>query len=416
MNSYNKTVLPNGIRIISENIPHVQSFSLGFWFDVGSRDENKKNNGITHFIEHMLFKGTKKRSSRRIAEEIEAYGGYLNAFTSKENTCYYGRGLISSLPRTFDVISDMIQNSAFKSAEIKKETGIVIDELNDINDNPEELIFDKFEEILFAGNSLSMPIIGTEKNIRGFSQKDLFSFIDEKYSFNNMLIAASGNVEHEKLIRLIDKYFVKDLGHVSIKRKLLNIAPAPDHLIKKSVQQVHMILGRATYGYKDKKRITANILSHILGEGSSSRLFQTIREKNGIAYQINSFLNSFYDVSSFGIYLSTNTKQSDKAQSLVLNEFKKIREKLVSDKELKKAKEYIKGNIILSLESTTSRMFRMANSELYYNRLVTIEELTKMIDSVTPKEIIEIANEILEENYLTQIIISPKDLVLKSAA
>jgi predicted Zn-dependent peptidase len=416
LNSYNKTVLPNGIRIISENIPHVQSFSLGFWFDVGSRDENKKNNGITHFIEHMLFKGTKKRSPRRIAEEIESYGGYLNAFTSKENTCYYGRGLISSLPRTFDVISDMIQNSAFKSAEIKKETGIVIDELNDINDNPEELIFDKFEEILFAGNSLSMPIIGTEKNIRGFSQKDLFSFIDQKYSFNNMLIAASGNVEHEKLIRLIDKYFIKDLGRGSIKRKLLNIAPAPDHLIKKSVQQVHMILGRTTYGYKDKKRITANILSHILGEGSSSRLFQTIREKNGIAYQLNSFLNSFYDVSSFGIYLSTNTKQSDRAQSLVLNEFKKIREKLVSDKEIKKAKEYIKGNIILSLESTTSRMFRMANSELYYNRLVTIDEVTKMIDAVTPKEIIDIANEILEENYLTKIIISPKDLVLKSAA
>jgi len=416
LNSYNKTALPSGIRIISENIPHVQSFSLGFWFDVGSRDENKKNNGITHFIEHMLFKGTKKRSSRRIAEEIESYGGYLNAFTSKENTCYYGRGLISSLSRTFDVIADMIQNSAFKSAEIKKETGIVIDELNDINDNPEELIFDKFEELLFAGNSLSMPIIGTEKNIRGFSQKDLFTFVDQKYSFNNMLIAASGNVEHEKLIRLIDKYFIKDLGRGSTKRKLLNIVPAPDHLIKKSVQQVHMILGRATYGYKDKKRITANILSHILGEGSSSRLFQTIREKNGIAYQLNSFLNSFYDVSSFGIYLSTNTKQSDRAQSLVLNEFKKIREKLVSDKELKKAKEYIKGNIILSLESTTSRMFRMANSELYYNRLVTIDELTKMIDSVTPKEIIEIANEILEENYLTKIIISPKDLVLKSAA
>jgi predicted Zn-dependent peptidase len=416
LNSYNKTVLPNGIRIISENIPHVQSFSLGFWFDVGSRDENKSNNGITHFIEHMLFKGTKKRSPRRIAEEIEAYGGYLNAFTSKENTCYYGRGLITSLPRTFDVIADMIQNSSFKSTDIKKESGVIIDELNDINDNPEELIFDKFEEILFAGNSLSMPIIGTEKNIKGFSQKDLFTFIDEKYRFNNMLIAASGNVEHEKLIRLIDKYFVKDLGHGSIKRKMLNITPAPDHFIKKSVQQVHMILGRATYGYKDKKRITANILSHILGEGSSSRLFQTIREKNGIAYQLNSFLNSFYDVSSFGIYLSTNTNQSDKAQSLVLHEFKKIREKLVSDKELKKAKEYIKGNIILSLESTTSRMFRMANSELYYNRFVTIDEITKMIDSVTAKEIIEMANEILEENYLTKIIISPKDLTLKSVA
>lgn len=416
MNSYKKTILPNGIRIITENIPHIQSFSLGFWFNVGSRDEARKNNGITHFIEHMLFKGTKKRSARKIAEDIEAYGGYLNAFTSKENTCYYGRGLGNNLERTFDVISDMIQFPSFKNSEIKKEAGVVIDELLDINDNPEELIFDKFEEILFAGNSLSMPIIGTEKNIRSFSQQDLFSFIDERYGFNNMVIAASGSVEHEKLLRLTDKYFSKDMGKRGLKRKVLNLAPAPDHRIVKSVQQVHMILGKATYGFQDKKRITANILSHILGEGSSSRLFQTIREKNGIAYQVNSFLNSFYDTSSFGVYLSTNEKQADKAQALVINEFKKIREKLVSEKELSRAKEYIKGNMILNLESTTSRMFRMSNSELYYNRFVTIEEVIKMIDSVSVKEIIEIANEILEENYLTKVIISPSDLKLKTAA
>jgi len=416
LNSYKKTILPNGIRIITENIPHIQSFSLGFWFNVGSRDEARKNNGITHFIEHMLFKGTKKRSARKIAEDIEAYGGYLNAFTSKENTCYYGRGLGNNLERTFDVISDMIQFPSFKNSEIKKEAGVVIDELLDINDNPEELIFDKFEEILFAGNSLSMPIIGTEKNIRSFSQQDLFSFIDERYGFNNMVIAASGSVEHEKLLRLTDKYFSKDMGKRGLKRKVLNLAPAPDHRIVKSVQQVHMILGKATYGFQDKKRITANILSHILGEGSSSRLFQTIREKNGIAYQVNSFLNSFYDTSSFGVYLSTNEKQADKAQALVINEFKKIREKLVSEKELSRAKEYIKGNMILNLESTTSRMFRMSNSELYYNRFVTIEEVIKMIDSVSVKEIIEIANEILEENYLTKVIISPSDLKLKTAA
>lgn len=416
MNSYKKTILPNGIRILTENIPHIQSFSLGFWFNVGSRDEARKNNGITHFIEHMLFKGTKKRSARKIADDIEAYGGYLNAFTSKENTCYYGRGLGNNLERTFDVISDMIQNPTFKISEIKKEAGVVIDELLDINDNPEELIFDKFEEILFAGNSLSMPIIGTEKNIKNFSQQDLFDFIDERYGFNNMIISASGSVEHDKLLRLTDKYFSKDLGKRGVKRKLLNIAPAPDHRIVKSIQQVHMILGKATYGYQDKKRITANILSHILGEGSSSRLFQIIREKNGIGYQVNSFLNSFYDISSFGIYVSTNEKQADKAQSLVLNEFKKIREKLVSEKELSRAKEYIKGNMILNLESTTSRMFRISNSELYYNRLVTIEEVIKMIDSVTVKEILEIANEILEENYLTKIIISPSDIKLKTAA
>jgi predicted Zn-dependent peptidase len=364
----------------------------------------------------MLFKGTKRRSARKIADDIEAYGGYLNAFTSKENTCYYGRGLKNNLERTFDVISDMVQYPTFKNSEIKKEAGVILDELLDINDNPEELIFDKFEEILFAGNSLSMPIIGTEKNIMNFSQQDLFNFIDERYAFNNMVIAASGCVEHEKLLRLTDKYFSKDMGKRGGKRKLLTLAPAPDHRIVKSVQQVHMIVGKATYGFQDKKRITANILSHILGEGSSSRLFQIIREKNGIAYQINSFLNSFYDISAFGIYLSTNEKQADKAQALVLNEFKKIRDKLVSEKELNRAKEYIKGNIILNLESTTSRMFRMSNSELYYNRFVTVEEVIKMIDSVTAKEIIEIANEILEENYLTKIIISPSDLKLKTAA
>jgi len=416
LNSFKKTILPNGIRIITENIPHIQSFSLGFWFNVGSRDEARKNNGITHFIEHMLFKGTKRRSARKIADDIEAYGGYLNAFTSKENTCYYGRGLKNNLDRTFDVISDMVQYPTFKNSEIKKEAGVILDELLDINDNPEELIFDKFEEILFAGNSLSMPIIGTEKNIMNFSQQDLFNFIDERYAFNNMVIAASGCVEHEKLLQLTDKYFSKDMGKRGGKRKLLTLAPAPDHRIVKSVQQVHMIVGKATYGFQDKKRITANILSHILGEGSSSRLFQIIREKNGIAYQINSFLNSFYDISAFGIYLSTNEKQADKAQALVLNEFKKIRDKLVSEKELNRAKEYIKGNIILNLESTTSRMFRMSNSELYYNRFVTVEEVIKMIDSVTAKEIIEIANEILEENYLTKIIISPSDLKLKTAA
>jgi len=416
LNSFKKTILPNGIRIITENIPHIQSFSLGFWFNVGSRDEARKNNGITHFIEHMLFKGTKRRSARKIADDIEAYGGYLNAFTSKENTCYYGRGLKNNLERTFDVISDMVQYPTFKNSEIKKEAGVILDELLDINDNPEELIFDKFEEILFAGNSLSMPIIGTEKNINNFSQQDLFNFIDERYAFNNMVIAASGCVEHEKLLQLTDKYFSKDMGKRGGKRKLLTLAPAPDHRIVKSVQQVHMIVGKATYGFQDKKRITANILSHILGEGSSSRLFQIIREKNGIAYQINSFLNSFYDISAFGIYLSTNEKQADKAQALVLNEFKKIRDKLVSEKELNRAKEYIKGNIILNLESTTSRMFRMSNSELYYNRFVTVEEVIKMIDSVTAKEIIEIANEILEENYLTKIIISPSDLKLKTAA
>lgn len=406
LSNYNKTILPSGVKIISEFIPHVQSFSLGFWFNVGSRDENKKNNGISHFIEHMLFKGTKKRSAKKIAEEIEGYGGYLNAFTSKEHTCYYGRGLSRHLQRTFNVISDMIQNSSFKHSEIEKEAGVIIDELLDINDNPEELIFDKFEEVIYAGNSLGFPIIGAEHNIRSFTQKDFFNFIDEKYGFNNLTIAASGSIDHSDLIRLTEKYFTKDLGQKNQKRKYILPSAAPSTFTSKEIQQVHIIVGRASYGHKDEERIPLNILSHILGEGSSSRLFQSIREKNGIAYQLNSFLNSFYDVSSFGIYLSTNEKQAGKAIDVLFRELKKIREKKVSDRELKKAKEYLKGGMLLNLESTTARMFRMANSELYFNRLISVEEMISKIDAVTSVEILEIANEVLNENSLTKIIVS----------
>lgn len=409
MDNYKKTVLSNGIKIISEKIPYVKSFSLGFWFNVGSRDEIRKNNGITHFIEHMLFKGTKNRSAKKIAEDIESYGGYLNAFTSKEHTCYYGRGLEQHLDRTFSVLSDMIQNPLFKENEIKKEANIIIDELNDINDNPEELIFDKFEEVLFEKSSLGLPIIGTENNIKKFRKEDLFDFIHNKYGFNNMTIAASGAIDHEKIIKLTERYFVKDLGIKKLKKRNIEISFCSNQVLDKPVQQMHIILGGATYGYKDDKRTVVNVLSHILGEGSSSRLFQTVREKNGIAYQLNSFINSFFDISTFGVYLSTNVKQAEKAESLIFNEFKKLREKAVPERELKKAKEYIKGSLILSLESMTSRMFRMASSESYFDRLVTVEEMVSLIDKVTPNDILELSNELLMEDKLSRIIINPSE-------
>ena len=418
MSQYKKTALPNGIKVISETIPYVKSFSLGFWFNVGSRDESMKNNGITHFIEHMLFKGTKSRSAKKIATDIESFGGYLNAFTSKEQTCYYGRGLGSHLERTFDVLSDMVQQPTFKPNEIKKEARVVIDELYDIEDNPEELIFDKFEELIYSGNSLSLPIIGTENNLRKFSQLDLFNFVKEKYGFNKLIIAASGAVEHEKLLKLTDKYMKKNLGNSIIRRKYFSSSSSPSKLefIEKEIQQVHAIIGRPTYGYKDRERTKALVLSQILGEGSSSRLFQSIREKNGIAYQINSFLNSFYDTSAFGVYFSTNEKMIDKALNLVSKEFKKLREVKISGRELNKAKESIKGGLLLSLESTSNRMTRMAQSELYYNRIQTTDEVIKSIDAVTRENILETANELLDENTFVKLIIKSKNALLKSAA
>ena len=417
MSRYKKTVLPNGVRIITETIPHVKSFSLGFWFNVGSRDENAKNNGISHVIEHMLFKGTTSRTSKQIAEEVEACGGYLNAFTSKEHTCYYGRGLEEHLETTFDVLSDMIQNPLFKTTELKRETKVIIDELNDIEDSPEELIFDKFEERLYEGNTLEQPVIGTAKNIGSFTSQNLFEYLRDNYTSNRLTISASGSITHGEIIELTNKYLNNHLGQSQLIREANDIKIINGiNVIEKEIQQVHTIVGRSSFGFNNPDRLKLLLLSQILGEGSSSRLFQSLRERNGIAYQVNTFLNSFNDISSFGVYFSTNSKMVDKALNLITKEFKKLREKKISSKELSRAKESFKGNLLLSLENTSNRMIRMAQSELYFGRVVPTDEVIKKIDAFTRENMIDIANEILREDSFIKLIIKSKDAVLKSAA
>jgi len=412
----NVTELPNGIKVISEKINYVKSFSLGFWFNVGSRDETEENSGISHFLEHMFFKGTKKRSAKKIAEDIESLGGYLNAFTSKEHTCFYGRGLTDHVEKTFEVLADMVQNSIFDPKEIEKESTVVIDELYDIEDSPDELIFDKFESNIFHGNSLGMPIIGTEKNLRSFKQKDLFKYVNENYTRDRFYIVASGNIEHKDLIKFAKKYISKNLKATNNNKRELIINPTSDLHVSKETQQVHYILGRSTYGHKEKGRVKVSVLSHILGEGSSSRLFQKVREENGIAYQINSFLNSFFDTSTFGIYLSTNDKSVNKAQELIYEEIEKIKKKNVGLIELDRAKEYLIGNMLMSLESTTNRMLRIAQSMIYFNKIKSVEETVKHIQAVTPKDIRDLSNEIFENGTLTRVILSSKNPLLHKVA
>ena len=414
MDHFKKTVLPNGIKILTETLPESKSFSLGFWFEVGSRDEDLHNNGITHFIEHMFFKGTEKRSAKKIVTEIESCGGYLNAFTSKEQTCYYARGLVEHFSTSFDVISDMIQNSVFKQSEINKEAGVIVDELKDVEDNPEELIFDKFEEILFSGSSLSYPILGNEKNIRKFNHNDFVNYINQKYAYDKMLIASSGGIKHDEVVKMAEKYFDKDFRKSRIKRKLFtnHKTKSETAIVDKEIQQVYAIIGTSTYGYQSKKRIHVSLLSQILGEGSSSRLFQSLRERNGIAYQVHSFLNSFLDTSVFGIYFSTNEKMISKALRLVEMELKKLRANKISEKELNKAKESLKGNIILSMESTSNRMIRMAQSELYYNKYKTLEETISEINSVSVKNISDITDELLNPKTLNKLFVKSKKLLI----
>ncbi|MBK7104005.1 MAG: insulinase family protein [Ignavibacteriae bacterium] len=411
MSKYNITKLENGIRIASEKLDYVNSFSLGFWFNVGSRDENKNLNGISHLIEHMFFKGTKNRSARKISLDIESLGGYLNAFTSKEHTCFYGRGISNHIEKTFEVLSDMIQNSLFAPKDLAKESKVVIDELYDIEDSPEELIFDKFESNLFKGNSLEYAIIGTEKNIANFSQQDLLDYVNKHYSINNLYIIASGNVDHNKLIHLTEKYLTNLKVVNSKKRKLCTSQKVENIFVQKDINQTHLIVGGLTHGYNHKDRAISNLITNMLGEGSSSRLFQSLRERNGIAYQINSFMNSFYDISSFGVYFSTNESSFKKAKKIVDFEFEKFREKGVGEKELQSAKEYIKGHVQMSLESTSNRMMRMGNSLLYFDKIKSEEESMAEIDAVTKNDILNYAQTLLNPENLSSVLISNKNLL-----
>jgi len=411
LNNIKITKLGSGVHIISEELPYVKSFSLGFWFNVGSRDETKANNGISHFLEHMFFKGTKKRSAKKISEEIESVGGYLNAFTSKEHTCFYGRGLYNHLEKTFSVLSDMIQNSLFDEKELMKESRVVIDEMKDIEDSPEELVFDKFENVIYGNGKLGLPIIGTEKNLKKFRSADLFKYISSRYGNGKLFIVASGAVKHDALIKLAGKYLTKDFGRKPKRKEEKYEESSGNVFVPKTIQQSHLIVGRTAPGYSDDTRIQASLLSHILGEGSSSRLFYRIREKNGIAYQVNSFLNSFYDVSSFGVYLSTNEESIKKARDLIFQEFEKIKRKKIGAAELKKAKEYLRGSLLMSLESTTNRMNRIAQSFIYFNEFKTVEDSIAKIEAVKIDEIYETANQLLDERKMTTVVISDKNIL-----
>jgi len=277
--------------------------------------------------------------------------------------------------------------------------------LKDLDDNPEELLYDKFEEIIFNGNKLSLPVIGRENNIKKFNSGELFKFHASNYSTDGLLIVASGNLRHDELIKLTEKYILQKNSSHRKSRDKFNTKKVEDTFIEKDVQQVHTIIGRATYGYNDKRRIPVRFLSALLGEGSSSRLFLAIREKLGITYQINSFLNSYYDTSAFGVYFSTNLSQYKKVIDIVYKEFEKLKYVLVKEKELKKVKEYLKGGILLSMESTTNRMMRIANSILYYNRVIPVEEYLNNLDKITAEDVQKTANELLNEAKLVKVIL-----------
>jgi predicted Zn-dependent peptidase len=406
-----RTIREDGFRVISEQIKTVRSISLGVWVKTGSRHESDEQAGITHFLEHMLFKGTEKRSAFDIALSMEAVGGYLNAFTSNEYTCYYTRCLDTELELAFDVLSDMVLHSTFQPEEIEKEKKVVIEEMKMYRDSPDDFVFEAFTSHLFDQHPLGRPIIGYESTVSAFTREDLQQYVHERYNPSNILISVAGNIDHGKVVQLADTYFsfVKNGDTANINVRLTPYHTARKEL-KKQIEQTHYIIGKRSIGNSDDDRFKLLLANTVLGGGMSSRLHQNIREKYGYCYSVNSFNHSFVDTGMFGVYTGTDAAHVDHVRELVFAEFEKLRTELIPDKELNEAKSQLKGKMLLAQESMSNRMMRLAKSEIYYSRFVTLDELVNNIDTVSAEDIRHFAAQFFKAEDFSETVLLPENI------
>ena len=407
--AFEKTTLANGVRVITESIPAVRSVSVGVWIFTGSRDETYEESGISHFIEHMVFKGTEKRRMHHIAQRMESVGGYLNAFTSKEYTCYYARGLDEHLGRAIDTVCDLILAPNFPVKELEKEKDVVIEEMKMYEDNPEDLIFDKFEAVVYADHELGRPIIGYPETVSAFSRDQLVSYMERRYTPNRIVLAVAGNATHKQVVRLAEKAFSELPRKVlAIERAPLN-GYSPNELVEsRPIQQAHLVIGTRGMHVHDPDRVSMSVLNTILGGGMSSRLNQNIREKYGFCYNIYSFTNLHSDGGDFGVYMGTDANKIDRARKLIMRELERLAEKPVSDRMLVQAKNQVRGSIMLGLESMSNRMMRIGRQELYYERYMTLDEINEAVDAVGPEDIRRVAQGLFENEGFSTVVLLPQ--------
>lgn len=405
---YKKTVLKNGIRVVTEKIGYVRSVTIGVWIDVGSRDEGSDERGVSHFIEHMLFKGTKKRSAKEIASSLESVGGALNAFTGREHTCYFARVLDEHLRVAIDVLADILKNSLLNPKDLDREKTVIISEIKDLEDSPADLAHDRLMNNMWQDHPLGRSIMGDTENILGMSRSKLIDFIKRNYVAPRVVIASSGNLRHQDLVRMIEEKFQfnQTVAIAQVSQSTLQ-ADQKRMVVNRKTAQTHVSLGVPVFPYKDRRRYAALILSNILGGGMSSRLFQSIREKLGLAYNIFTFVDFFEDTGIFGIYLGTHKKNTVRAIDLVLKEIKKVKKDGLSRQELSHAKYQLKGGLMLSLENTSNRMNRMAQQELLLGKYVDLDETINSINKVKGREVIEVANDLFDPDKLSAVILGP---------
>jgi predicted Zn-dependent peptidase len=402
-----RDVLDNGVRLVTESMAHVRSVSIGVWLTRGSRHEADENSGIAHFVEHMLFKGTSSRSAEDIAQAIDSIGGHMDAFTAKEYAGYYIKALDEHLPLALDILSDIVLNPAFVDDDVGREKRVILEEIKMVEDTPDDLVHELFTQHFWERHPLGRPILGTPDTVESFSREALGEYFRGAYVAPNVVISAAGNLQHDRLRALVASAFESLPEHGT---PYSDFAPAavPRVLVRpKDLEQVHICIGTSSYPQNHQDRYVSYILNTVLGGSMSSRLFQNVREKRGLAYSVFSGLNAYRDAGYLTIYAGCATEAVEELIDLVVDELRGMKRIPLPEGELKRAKEHLKGSLMLSLESTVSRMSHLARQELYFDRQFGLDEALAAIDRVTSDDVQRVARDLFANGALAATVLGP---------
>lgn len=400
-----KTILNNGIRVITERIPYASSVSIGIWVANGSRHERRESNGVAHFIEHLLFKGTERRSSLDIAREIDSVGGVLNAFTSREYVCYYAKVLDKFLPKAVDLLTDIFLHSTFDTEEIEKERRVVLQEINMMEDTPDDLIHDLFHQHFWKGHPLGMSILGDAESVTGLSRDAIIAYKEQMYRSDDVIVTAAGNLTHDKLTALLEQYLHSVPSGNGRTESAPPVYERRIELVEKDLEQIHVCLGLKGVQQSHPQRYDAFIMNAILGGSMSSRLFQEVREKSGLAYSVYSYIASHADAGSLVVYAGASPENQEELLEIMLREIGRFKTEPVPAEQLDGAREQLKGNLLLSLESSDNRMSRLAKNEIYFGTPLPLSEIMEGFDRVTAESIQTLAVDILDNSALTLVML-----------
>ena len=396
-----KAVFTNGLTVLTEKMDHIRSVSMGIWIKSGSRHEDPNVNGISHFVEHMVFKGTSNRSAEDIARQVDSIGGNMDAFTGKETICFNVKVLDEHLPIAVDVLSDMVLHPVFDGKEIIRERGVILEEIKMDEDNPDYLVHEIFTQNFFKDHPLGKPILGTKETVRRFNQEAILDYYGGKFAPGNMIISAAGNLEHREFVELLRERFEQlppgtngwhDTPPKTNSRIILRN--------KKSLEQVQICVGVPSYSISHDRRFVTYVLNTLLGGGMSSRLFQNVREKQGLVYSIFSELNPFRDAGMLSVYAGTSRESAAKVVKAIVNEFHQLKSSPISQEEPNRAKDQLKGNLMLSLESSTARMSNLARQEMYYDHFIGMDEIINRIQAVTVEDLLKSAGELFRPELI----------------